>query len=93
MRVWKIEPEKQSLVGVLKEHFGPIATIEINKYDSEVISASSDGSCIIWDLLRLSRKHVLFAKTQFTAAHYLPNCVQVLTSGTDRSISYWYVKV
>lgn len=58
VRVWKIEPEKQSLIGVLKEHFGPIATIEINKFDTEVISASSDGSCIIWDLLRLSRKHV-----------------------------------
>lgn len=41
VRVWKIEPEKQSLVGVLKEHFGPVSTIEINKYDSELISASS----------------------------------------------------
>lgn len=91
VRVWKIEPLKQSLIGVLKEHFGPISTIEINKYDSEVISASSDGSCIIWDLLRLSRKHVLFANTQFTAARYFPNGVQILTSGTDRSISYWEV--
>ena len=41
VRVWKIEPLKQSLVGVLKEHFGPIANIEINKFDNEVISASS----------------------------------------------------
>lgn len=41
VRVWKIEPEKQSLVGVLKEHFGPITTVEINKFDTEVISASS----------------------------------------------------
>jgi WD40 repeat protein len=91
VRVWKIEPEKQSLMGVLKEHFGPISTVEINKFDSEIISASSDGSCIIWDLLRLSRKHVLFANTQFTAARYFPTCVQILTSGTDRTISYWEV--
>lgn len=91
VRVWKIEPLKQSLIGVLKEHFGPISTIEINKFDNEVISASSDGSCIIWDLLRLSRKHVLFANTQFTAARYFPNGVQILTSGTDRSIRYWEV--
>jgi cilia- and flagella-associated protein 52 len=91
VRVWKIEPEKQSLMGVLKEHFGPISTVEINKFDTEIISASSDGSCIIWDLLRLSRKHVLFANTQFTAARYFPTGVQVLTSGTDRTISYWEV--
>lgn len=107
VRVWKIKIEKQSLVGVLKEHFGPISSIEINKYDTEVISASSgkntlegevslvyklfllDGSCIIWDLPRMSRKHVLFANTQFTAARYFPNGVQILTSGTDRTISYW----
>ncbi|CRK95621.1 CLUMA_CG009079, isoform A [Clunio marinus] len=91
VRVWKIEPEKQSLIGVLKEHFGPISTVDINKFDTEVISASSDGSCIIWDLPRLSRKHVLFANTQFTAAQYFPTAVQILTSGTDRSISYWEV--
>lgn len=91
VRVWKIDPDKQSLLGVLKEHFGPIATVEINKFDTEIISASSDGSCIIWDLLRLSRKHVLFANTQFTAARYFPTGVQILTSGTDRTVSYWEV--
>lgn len=78
-------------MGVLKEHFGPISTVQINKFDTEVISASSDGSCIIWDLLRLSRKHVLFANTQFTAARYFPTGVQILTSGSDRTISYWEV--
>lgn len=41
VRVWRIEPQKQSLVGVLKEHFGPITSIEINKFDNEVISSSS----------------------------------------------------
>lgn len=91
VRVWKIEKAKQSLMGVLKEHFGPISTVELNNFDTEVVSASSDGSCIIWDLKRLSRKHVLFANTQFTAARYFPTCVQILTSGTDRTISYWEV--
>lgn len=38
---------------------------------------------------RLSRKHVLFANTQFTAACYFPTGVQILTAGNDRSISYW----
>ena len=89
VRIWKILPEKQSLVGVLKEHYGPITSVEINIFDSQVISASSDGTCIIWDILRLSRVHVLFANTQFTSARYFPSGVQILTSGTDRSLSYW----
>lgn len=34
----------------------------------------------------------MFANTQFTAARYFPNSgVQILTSGTDRSINYWEV--
>jgi cilia- and flagella-associated protein 52 len=56
-----------------------------------VLVDDKDGSCIIWDLLRMSRKHVLFANTQFTAARYFPTGVQILTSGTDRTISYWEV--
>lgn len=33
----------------------------------------------------------LFANTQFTAARYFPTGVQILTSGTDRTISYYEV--
>lgn len=91
VRVWRIEPCNQSLIGVLKEHYAPIATVVINSFDTEVVSASSDGSCIIWDLVRLQRRHVLFAHTQFNCAQYLPNAVQVLTAGSDKSISYWEV--
>lgn len=50
VRVWKIEPLRQSLLGVLKDHSAPITTLDFNKFDTEVISASSDGSCVIWDI-------------------------------------------
>lgn len=50
VRVWKIEPHRQSLVGVLKEHSGNIASVDFNKFDTEVVSACSDGTCIIWDI-------------------------------------------
>lgn len=91
VRVWRIAPCNQSLIGVLKEHYAPIASVDINAYDTEIVSASSDGSCIIWDLARLQRRHVLFAHTQFLCARFFPNGVQVLTSGSDKSISYWEV--
>lgn len=37
----------------------------------------------------MSRKHVLYANTQFTCAEYFPSGVQVLATGTDRRVSYW----
>lgn len=89
VRVWKIDPYVQSLIGVLKEHYGPIESVHINNYDTEVVSASRDGSCVIWDLIRLTRKHVIFAHTQFIAAQYFPTGVQILTAGSDKLIGYW----
>ncbi|XP_058832264.1 cilia- and flagella-associated protein 52-like [Topomyia yanbarensis] len=89
VRVWKIEPFVQSMIGVLKEHYGPIESVHINNFDTEVVSASRDGSCVIWDLIRLTRKHVIFAHTQFIAAQYYPTGVQILTAGSDKLIGYW----
>lgn len=50
VRVWKIEPYRQSLIGVLKDHSGPISSLDFNHLDTEVISACVDGSCVIWDV-------------------------------------------
>lgn len=91
IRVWKIEAIRQSLIGVLKEHTASIGSVHFNKFDTEVVSSSSDGTCIIWDIPRLSRKHVLYANTQFTCAKYYPTGVQILATGTDRRVSYWEV--
>ena len=91
VRVWKIEAQTQMLIAVLKEHTGPISSVQFNCFDSEVVSSSSDGTCIIWDIIRLARKNVLFANTQFTCAQYFPTGVQILTCGSDRRVSYWEV--
>lgn len=50
LRVWKIEPTRQSLLAVLKEHTSSINNVCINPFSTEVVSASTDGTCIIWDL-------------------------------------------
>lgn len=39
----------------------------------------------------MTRKHVLFANTQFTCVQFFPTGVQVLATGSDRKISYWEV--
>lgn len=51
VRVWKIEAIRQSLVGVLKEHTASIGSVCFNKFNTEVVSSSSDGTCIIWDIV------------------------------------------
>lgn len=91
VRFWEITPEKQKLSAKLTAHNGPISEIHINKADDEAISASTDGSCIIWDITRLTRKQVLFANTLFMCVRYYPTGVQILTSGADRKLGYWEV--
>nr|CAD7446903.1 unnamed protein product [Timema bartmani] len=91
VRVWDISPNIQSLKGVLKEHKSPVSSIHMCRTDTSVVSASMDGTCIIWDIVRLVRQQILFANTQFMCARYCPTGVQVVTAGTDRRIGYWEV--
>jgi cilia- and flagella-associated protein 52 len=50
VRVWSIRPDSQSLEATMKEHKNAVAQIKINKLDTECITASWDGTCIIWDI-------------------------------------------
>eukprot|EP00899_Mesostigma_viride_P011827 jgi/Mesvir1/20645/Mv14866-RA.1 len=91
VRVWKVGKQSQPMLASMKEHKGPINSITVRKNDAECVSASSDGSCIIWDLKRFARNNSLFASTFFKAVQYHPDDSQLLTTGTDRKITYWDV--
>lgn len=91
VRVWAIERSVQKMVASMKEHKGRVNSIRINADDSECVSASSDGSCIVWSLSRFVRSNCLFASTQFRAIVYHPDQSQLLTTGTDRKLTYWDV--
>ncbi|XP_050310647.1 cilia- and flagella-associated protein 52 [Anthonomus grandis grandis] len=91
VRLWSVSPYRQQLICTLKEHKGPVSAIHINKYDTEAASASTDGTCIIWDLERQCRRQILFAKTLFLCVKYYPTGVQILTGGSDRKVAYWEV--
>ncbi|CAG9771369.1 unnamed protein product [Ceutorhynchus assimilis] len=91
VRLWQVSPYRQQLICTLKEHKGPISALHINKFDTEAASASTDGTCIIWDLERQCRRQILFAKTLFLCVKYFPSGVQLLTGGSDRKIAYWEV--
>ncbi|XP_043280984.1 cilia- and flagella-associated protein 52 [Venturia canescens] len=89
VRIWSLFPEVQRLESIMKEHRGPVTSLQMSSNDTEAISSSTDGICIIWDINRCLRKQVLMGNTMFMSARFSPNGVQVLTCGTDRKIAYW----
>lgn len=89
MRVWRLGKTSQTLEASLKDHRGPVNCIRIKASDAECVSASSDGSCIIWDLTTFKRRLSLFANTFFKSVIYHPDESQLVTTGTDRKITYW----
>jgi WD40 repeat protein len=90
VRVWQFGPQGR-MISSMKEHKGRVNSIVMNADDSECTSASSDGSCIVWNLERFVRSTCLFASTQFQAVIYHPDQSQLLTTGSDRKLTYWDV--
>jgi WD40 repeat protein len=89
VRIWKIGQQSQTMDATLKEHRGRIWSIIVNADDSKAVSASSDGSCIIWDLQTKTRSLCLFESTMFKSIAYHPDESQLLTTGSDRKVGYW----
>lgn len=89
VRVWKIGNQMQTMDASLKEHRGRVWCIIVNSGDSLAVSASSDGSCIVWDLKSQTRTLCLFESTMFKHIVYHPDESQLLTTGSDRKVAYW----
>eukprot|EP00439_Symbiodinium_sp_Y106_P012396 s6154_g1.t2 len=75
--------------GMMMEHRGRVWCIKITADDKQAVSASADGSCIIWDLFTKTRKLCLFESTMFKSLVYHPDESQLLTTGSDRKVAYW----
>ncbi|KAK2514895.1 hypothetical protein Q9966_015577 [Columba livia] len=91
VRIWNIGEKTQKLREVLKEHRGAVSCIKTNKNDKEGVTASLDGTCVIWDLERYVRKQMILDNTLFKCVCYHRGEYQIITSGTDRKIVYWEV--
>ena len=89
VRIWQIGMQTQIMKASLKEHRGRVADVRINATDSQAVSASYDGSCIIWDIVTANRIMCLFESTMFKQVMYHPDESQLLTAGSDRKITYW----
>ncbi|XP_054391399.2 cilia- and flagella-associated protein 52 isoform X2 [Pongo abelii] len=91
VRVWQIGCQTQKLEEALKEHKSSVSCIRVKRNNEECVTASTDGTCIIWDLVRLRRNQMILANTLFQCVCYHPEEFQIITSGTDRKIAYWEV--
>jgi len=89
VRLWEANTQMHRMVTSMKEHKQRVNCIQVSKDDSECVSASSDGSCIVWSLRRYTRAKALFAATKFHGVAYHPDESQIITIGTDRKITYW----
>jgi WD40 repeat protein len=80
------------MLASLKEHKSSVHSIKLTKDDTELVSASADGSCIVWSLRpggQVHRQNAFFDTTMFKSVLYHPDESQILTCGSDRKITYW----
>lgn len=89
VRIWKVTSSHQAMLASLKEHRGPVNCIKVNQDSTQCISASTDGSCIVWDLERCVRITALFEPNVFESVLYHPDESQMLTCGSNHKITYW----
>mmetsp|Transcript_19185 Transcript_19185/g.39331 ORF Transcript_19185/g.39331 Transcript_19185/m.39331 type:complete len:653 (+) Transcript_19185:118-2076(+) len=89
VRVWKINAKHQTMVHSMKEHRGAINALVCNRDGSQAISASSDGSCIVWDLQKGVRIHALYDATVFHTVCYHPDESQYITGSANNKIGFW----
>lgn len=89
VRLWKINEKHQRMVHSMKEHRGAVNAIVCNANGCQAASASSDGSCIIWDLQKGVRVHALYDQSVFNSICYHPDESQYLTGSANNKIGFW----
>lgn len=89
VRVWKIGKQTQVMEASMKEHRGRVWSIQVKKTNDQAVSASADGSCIVWDLKTFTRVMCLFESTLFKMVLYHPDDSQLLTTGSDRKVQFF----
>lgn len=90
VRVWEIHDVSTTVLkGAMKEHKSSITSIKIQRNNNVCVTASTDGTCIVWDLNRYVRNQMVMSNTLFKCVCYHPKEFQIITSGTDRKVAYW----
>ena len=90
VRLWHVRNLNViTLQASMKEHRSTVNDIVLFDGDVSAVTASDDGSCIVWDLERRVRRVSFFGSTYFKAIAIHPDELQIVTTGTDRKITWW----
>ncbi|GMI12017.1 hypothetical protein TrRE_jg8950 [Triparma retinervis] len=89
VRIWKVTNSHQSMLHSMKEHRGLVTSVVCNSTGVQAVSASADGSCIVWDTEKGLRINAMFEPTIFRHVLFHPDESQYLTCGSNFKISYW----
>ena len=73
VRLWNVAGSAQVMEHSFKEHKKEVTSIRISAGDDTAVSASADGSCLMWSLRRATRINALFAPTVFRAVMFHPD--------------------
>lgn len=50
VRVWHATARVQTMAAAMKEHRGAVTCVRVRANGQECVTASNDGTCIVWDL-------------------------------------------
>jgi WD40 repeat protein len=87
--IWQIGPSRRNLVKTLKEHHQEVTQIRFSDDGAEFVSASHDGSVIIWDANRITSRQRFMAQTFFNGADLHAETGILVTVSSDKRIVFW----
>lgn len=87
--VWHLGARSRTLLKTLKEHHQKISQIKFSTDGTEFVSASNDGSVIIWDADKLTGKQRFMAQTFFNGADLHQETGILVTVSSDKRIVFW----
>uniref|UniRef100_A0A8C4WUP8 Cilia- and flagella-associated protein 52 n=1 Tax=Eptatretus burgeri TaxID=7764 RepID=A0A8C4WUP8_EPTBU len=90
VRVWTLLRNQATLAHAMKQHKSTVSSIRLAASKNEGVSASTDGSCIIWDLEILGICEIVFHQFSCSVAFHHPSgsdleryvCKQMVMSNT-----------
>ncbi|KAL0233659.1 hypothetical protein PCE1_002169 [Barthelona sp. PCE] len=89
VRVWRVSRHVQTFVAELKEHSGRITDLTLRSDELEAVSTSADGSCVVWDMTRLSRRITMLESTFFETVSYGATEGHIVCGTSDQRLIYY----
>lgn len=89
VRLWHVASAHQNMGFSAKDHRAAVTCLTVTSDNRQCVSASADGSCIVWDLVNQTRLVAVLENAMYSAALFHPDASQLLTAGSHHQITYW----